>query len=120
MNQGTHLVGFALIATFMLGGCGEPATTTEGAAQSGALPGMPNSAENAEHIARGTLNSIDRAAGTANISHEPVASAGWPAMTMNFRLTEPDAAAQLTPGQRIEFRFTTEGGGTVTTIEPVH
>jgi hypothetical protein len=39
-------------------------------------------------------------------------------MTMNFRLAEPEAAAEIEPGQRIEFRFTMDGGGTVTAIDP--
>jgi cold shock CspA family protein len=39
-------------------------------------------------------------------------------MTMNFRLAEPDAAAELEPGQQVEFRFTMDGGGTVTVIDP--
>jgi len=105
------------VATFALAGCGESSTTSEGAAQSGAMPGMNRSESAEEHAAVGTVNSIDRAAGTINISHEPVESAGWPAMTMNFRLANPDGAAEVEPGQRIEFRFTTEGGGTVTAVE---
>ena len=83
------------------------------------MPSTPAAAEApAEHAARGTLNSIDRAQGRVNISHEAVASAGWPAMTMSFKLADPSAVPELAPGQRIEFRFTTEGGGTVTAIEP--
>ena len=45
-------------------------------------------------------------------------SAGWPAMTMSFKLADPDAAAGLAAGQRVDFAFTTEGGGTVTRIAP--
>ena len=114
MNHGIRTTTVACIAALVLAGCGEPAPTNEGTAQSGAMPAQAGE----EHAARGTVNTIDRAAGTINISHEPVESAGWPAMTMSFRLADPDAAAELTPGQRIEFRFTTEGGGTVTMIEP--
>jgi hypothetical protein len=33
-------------------------------------------------------------------------------------LAATDAAAELEPGQRIEFRFTMDGGGTVTAIDP--
>lgn len=105
------------IAVFALAGCGESAPTG-GGAQSGARSDTNGSESAEEHAAVGTVNSIDRAAGTINISHEPVESAGWPAMTMNFRLANPDGAAELEAGQRIEFRFTTEGGGTVTAVEP--
>jgi Cu(I)/Ag(I) efflux system protein CusF len=83
------------------------------------MPNMPAGGQTAaEHTGRGTLNSIDRAAGTVNISHEAVASAGWPAMTMSFKLADPAAAPELTGGQRSEFTFTTDGGGTVTEIKP--
>ena len=118
MNPGTHSIAIAVIAPLVLVGCGERAPMDEGSAQSGEMPGMETRADtSAEHTALGTLNSVDRAAGTVNISHEPVASAGWPAMTMNFKLANPEAAESLTAGQRVEFRFTTDGGGTVTRIE---
>ena len=38
-------------------------------------------------------------------------------MTMDFKLANPDMAAKLRPGERIEFRFTTEAGGTLTAVE---
>jgi Cu/Ag efflux protein CusF len=118
MSTGAPCTAFASIMALALVGCGEPSAPNEGAAQSGAVPGMADrAAPGAQHLGHGTLNSIDRSAGTVNISHEPVESAGWPAMTMNFRLADPDAAAELTPGQRVEFRFTTDDGGTVTAIE---
>jgi Cu(I)/Ag(I) efflux system membrane fusion protein len=115
-NQGIFSV-VVVAATLVLGGCGEPAPTSDNTM--GAMPAMDRSAAGVEHAATGTVNSIDRAAGTINISHEPVASVGWPAMTMNFKLAEPDVAAEVTPGERVEFQFTTDGGATtVTAIEP--
>jgi Cu/Ag efflux protein CusF len=108
----------AATAALALAGCGESAQMSEGSAETGAMPGMDRAQGDGEHVAQGTVNSIDRTAGTVNISHEPVESAGWPAMTMNFRLAEPDAAAELEPGQQVEFRFTMDGGGTVTVIDP--
>jgi len=116
----THRIGSGVVlalATVLLGGCGESATTSEGSAQSGNMPEMPRPDAEGEHVAQGTVNSIDLAAGTINISHEPVESAGWPAMTMNFRLADPDAASGVEAGAAIEFRFTLDGGGTVTAIE---
>ena len=118
----------ALLAALSLAGC-EPSETEDGAAaETGAMPAMPEMPavpEQAdqraeEHTAQGTLNSIDRAAGTVNISHGPVASADWPAMTMSFKLADPDAVANLTPGQKVDFRFTIENGmsATVTRIGP--
>ena len=114
------LLSFIVIplGTLLLSGCeqtpGSGDTTT-----GGAMPGMPREAAQniAEHMAEGTLNSIDRAAGTVNISHGPVASANWPAMTMSFKLSDPNAAPTLTPGQKVEFHFTIESGMSATVTQ---
>lgn len=118
MRNGMYSMTALGAVVFALAGCGESSPTGEGAAQPGAMASMNRSESAEEHTAVGTVNTIDRAAGTINISHEAVESAGWPAMTMNFRLANAGAAAKIEPGQRIEFRFTTEGGGTVMAIEP--
>jgi Cu(I)/Ag(I) efflux system membrane fusion protein len=86
------------------------------------MPGMQQRAgqDAADHVAQGTLNSVDAAAGTVNISHGPVSSASWPAMTMSFKLADPSAAANLAAGQKVEFHFTIQSGmsATVTKITP--
>jgi Cu(I)/Ag(I) efflux system membrane fusion protein len=90
-----------------------------------AMPGMPapnqSPAAAATHVADGTVNSIDMAAGMVNISHGPVASADWPAMTMSFKLADSGAARAVEPGQRVRFEFTIETGmsATVTKISAV-
>ena len=119
MNREIRSIAALAIAVSLLVACGERAPEQGAAPASGAMSNMPAAAQTAaEHAARGTLNSIDRAAGTVNISHEAVASAGWPAMTMSFKLADPSTVPELAAGQRIEFSFTTEGGGTVTRIAP--
>lgn len=103
------------IGALSLSSCGEPAPTDEDA-----MADMPTTAPagaDVEHVALGTVNSIDLESGTINISHDPVESVGWPAMTMAFQLADPDLAARVEPGQRIRFRFTTDDGGTVTAVE---
>lgn len=112
-----------IVATFALSAC-ERSEPTDGAAASreDAMPGMQRSqgdAAAAMHMGEGTLNSIDTAAGTVNISHGPVASANWPAMTMTFKLADPGSAAAFEAGDRVKFQFTVEGGmsATVTKIE---
>jgi Cu/Ag efflux protein CusF len=100
----------------LLGGCGESTTTAE--TMSDAMPNMPSSSTETEHSATGIVNSIDRTAGTINISHEPVPSADWPSMTMGFRLADSASTEGISAEQRIEFKFTLEDGGTVTMIEP--
>jgi Cu(I)/Ag(I) efflux system membrane fusion protein len=59
----------------------------------------------ASHKAEGTLKAIDAAAGTVSVSHDPVASLGWPAMTMDFVLANPSLAEKLKPGSPVAFEF---------------
>ena len=111
----------AIAATLLLGGCGSPdSDTANSASGGGAMPGMPNMSQSAQqpaHMAQGTVNSIDQAAGTVNISHGPVASANWPAMTMSFKLANPSSASGIEPGHRVEFKFTIAGGMDATVTE---
>jgi Cu(I)/Ag(I) efflux system membrane fusion protein len=105
-------------AALLLASCGGPAPEGSAVSNSGAMPSMQQRTEGgAEHVAEGTLNSADPATGMVNISHGPVASASWPAMTMSFKLADPNAAADLTPGQRVEFHFTIESGMSATVTE---
>lgn len=74
-----------------------------------------------EYMGVGTFNSADAAAGTVNISHAPVPAAGWPAMTMDFKLAEPALAAGLEAGDRVDIHFTINTGmdATLTHIAPI-
>ena len=123
----TAILLSGLLATG-LAACGGSAGEGDSAATQSDMPGMPgmpagnaDSENTATHSAEGTLNSIDLAAGTVNISHGPVPSANWPEMTMAFKLADPDSAQALEPGQRIRFEFTIEGGmsASVTKIERI-
>ena len=67
-------------------------------------PGETAKPASASHKAEGTLKAID-AAGTGSVSHDPVASLGWPAMTMDFVLANPSLAEKLKPGSPIAFEF---------------
>ena len=100
----------AVLLVFSLYGCGRSGPNEETQGQAAV-----------EHMATGTLNSIDQAAGTVNITHRPVPSAGWPEMTMSFKLADPGAAAELEPGERVDFHFKIESGmdATVTLITPL-
>lgn len=124
MQRKTFLLAAAPLATLWLAGCDQSGTEGGTAADGGATPAMPAMQQGqqraAEHMAEGTLNSIDQAAGTINISHGPVASANWPGMTMSFKLADRSAAANLAPGQKVAFHFTIESGmsATVTQISP--
>jgi len=55
------------------------------------------------HEATGRVESItDR---EIVLSHGPVKSLGWPAMTMPFKLAHPDMAGALKPGDTVHFQF---------------
>jgi membrane fusion protein, copper/silver efflux system len=100
---------FASLAAILVAGCEDPPDQQTGAAVV------------VEHMATGTFNSFDPAAGTVNLSHTPVPSADWPAMTMDFKLADSGAAAELKPGERVDFHFKIESGmnATVTLITPL-
>jgi RND family efflux transporter MFP subunit len=57
------------------------------------------------HHAEGTLDSVDSAAGTVTIKHQPVASLKWPAMTMEFVPANAALFADIKPGSAIAFEF---------------
>jgi Cu(I)/Ag(I) efflux system membrane fusion protein len=70
-----------------LGGLGKPAGTAVG------------------HHADGRLDSIDGGAGTVTITHQPVASLNWPAMTMEFVPAHAGLLTGFKPGTPIAFDF---------------
>ena len=115
-----RLAPLIIASAFMLFACDRPAPPPAVPAESAAkpaMPSMPQAPQATEHVAQGTLNSIDAVAGRVTISHGPVASAGWPGMTMSFKLADPGAAASLKPGQRVEFHFTIQDGMSATVTQ---
>jgi Cu/Ag efflux protein CusF len=119
MHTNNLICASAIGAMLLLAGCGSPNGETTNSGSGGAMPGMPNmqSAQQQAHTAQGTVNSVDQAAGTVNISHGPVASANWPAMSMTFKLANPSSASGIESGQRVDFEFTIAGGMDATVTE---
>jgi RND family efflux transporter MFP subunit len=74
----------------------------------------------AAHRADGTVDSLDEKAGTAMISHAPVATLQWPAMTMEFTLANPSLATHMKPGAAIAFEFVERKPGewVITSVTP--
>ena len=62
------------------------------------------------HFAVGVVQLADRAAGTATVAHEPVASLNWPAMAMQFAVGEAALFERLPVGRQVAFEFVGEGG----------
>ena len=72
------------------------------------------------HKAVGVVKTADPAKGTATISHEPVKSLKWPAMTMDFAVRDKQALAKLKSGQKVEFKVIEQPKGQylITEITP--
>ena len=107
------------LSALLAAGCSDQAATPGEPAHTNAMQEMQHMPAAGEHVARGTVNSIDRDAGTIDVSHEAVESLSWPAMTMQFHLADSQIASDIAQGEEIEFRFTTAEGGTITAIEPI-
>ncbi|WP_404381652.1 copper-binding protein [Caenispirillum salinarum] len=59
----------------------------------------------------GTVNSVDADAKTVNVTHEPIAAIGWPAMTMDFAVAEGVDLATLEAGASVSFTLTRGADG---------
>jgi Cu/Ag efflux protein CusF len=57
------------------------------------------------HHGRGQINRIDPGAGKINISHDPIPTLSWPAMTMDFPVADKKALTAAKPGDTIEFEL---------------
>jgi membrane fusion protein, copper/silver efflux system len=61
------------------------------------------------HHGLGTVENVT--ADSITISHGPVASLNWPAMTMSFAKPAPKSFADIKPGDRVRFEFKEHGSG---------
>lgn len=88
---------------------------------SSSSPSAPTgAAETQTHMTKGTIQSVDREAGTVKIAHEAVPTLNWPAMTMDFKVSNKEELAALKEGDRVEFQFAEESAGryAITAISP--
>ncbi|MDR2113507.1 MAG: efflux RND transporter periplasmic adaptor subunit [Candidatus Accumulibacter sp.] len=81
-----------------------------GAAETRPRPDSP-AAGAVSHRAEGQIEDIDPASGALNVSHGPVATLNWPAMTMEFKAAHAALLEGLRPGERIAFEFVERGQG---------
>lgn len=86
---------------------------TEGAAK-------PASGGASYHV-EGKVEEIDAKTGAVSISHGPVASLKWPAMTMEFKVADESLRKTLKPGAKVAFEFVERQPGewVVTTATPL-
>lgn len=77
-------------------------------------------AKAAGHQAEGTVDAVDAKAGVVNVSHGPVASLKWPAMTMEFKVANESLLQTLKPGAKVAFEFVERQAGewVITSAKP--
>ncbi len=63
--------------------------------------------------ASGTINAVDTAHHTVNLSHGSIKALGWPAMTMDFPASPDVDLATLKPGMRVNFTLVHGNSGMV-------
>lgn len=61
--------------------------------------------------ATGTVNAVDAAQHKINVSHGPISSLGWPAMTMEFPVAPSVDLSRVNPGSRVDFSLGKDKGG---------
>jgi Cu(I)/Ag(I) efflux system membrane fusion protein len=73
------------------------------------------------HTATGVLEE-DYGDGNVSITHDPIPSLKWPAMTMDFALANPSLVANVKPGSAIEFEIVERGQGewVITKLQAQH
>ncbi|MBZ0096212.1 MAG: copper-binding protein [Sulfuricella sp.] len=69
---------------------------------------------------RGTINKVDNAAGSVNISHEAIPAIKWPAMTMDIKVADKKILSGVKSGQTVTFGLIKDpkAGYVISHIEP--
>lgn len=65
----------------------------------------------------GTVNTVDAAKGTLNMTHDPIPALGWPAMTMDFGTAPGVPLAGLAKGSKVTFTVAKGNDGIFRIIE---
>lgn len=83
--------------------------------------GSAKTAASAGHRAEGKVEAFAPKTGSVTISHGPVASLKWPAMTMEFKVANDALLKELKPGVSVAFEFVERGPGewVITSVKPV-
>ncbi len=94
------------------------------AAHGGKAPPAEGSAKpaatGAGHRAEGKVDEVDAKTGAVSISHGPVDSLKWPAMTMEFKVANDALLKDLKPGATVAFEFVERAPGewVITAVKP--
>lgn len=92
-----------------LAACGsnEPQGGQEGSAQPANSAAASADPSGETHSGTGKLTEVSGVKVT--IAHGPVASVGWPAMTMSFQASSPDLLKDVKVGDTVDFQFQKAG-----------
>jgi Cu(I)/Ag(I) efflux system membrane fusion protein len=108
-----------------LDGFGHPtpgsAPGEDGQAKPGAPLTAPGTAPARVHHGVGEIKEMDWAHATVTISHGPIGSLDWPAMSMDFRARDPALLRPLKPGQKVDFEIVEASAGeyVIVRIQPL-
>jgi len=80
---------------------------------------VPAESQAERYAVEGTVKAIDRTGRVLNLKHGPVKELGWPAMTMDFRVTDVLDLTAIEPGQRIHFMMRRDSSGNYV-IDEIH
>jgi len=83
------------------------------------IAGAPQAAGTPRHSGEGKVESIDKDGMT--LSHGPIATMKWPAMTMTFKLPAGGAPKEVKTGERVSFEFFIDKNGLpqLTEVKPM-
>jgi Cu(I)/Ag(I) efflux system membrane fusion protein len=74
------------------------------------------------HVGNAKVNAVDPGNGKIDLTHGPMPSLNWPAMTMGFRVEDKTLLKDLKPGDRVHFEMRGEpdkdGDYIITRIQP--
>jgi Cu(I)/Ag(I) efflux system periplasmic protein CusF len=99
-------------------------------AQAGPTPAMPLAASGLRHLvheghagatkASGTIDAVDTAKRKITVSHGAIKSLGWPAMTMDFAVSEGIDLSTIKVGTNVNFTLVrgADGQWLVDTLKP--
>ncbi len=70
----------------------------------------------ATHRGEGRVEAVDPANASVTLTHGPIASLKWPAMTMDFKVKDAALLRALKPGEKVIFDLAGEPGGEYTIV----
>ena len=100
----SRIISRAIALAMAMPFAAQAATASHDATHHDATPAV-DALHATKHHAVGVVRSIDATTGTVMIAHEPIASLGWPAMSMAFQVRDQRLLAKLRAGNAVEFDF---------------